>query len=62
MNPLAFQKCTVSNYVPDMDEGKSRETANERDTDNQQHVIVRNSSKPRVLHITPVAAAAASTY
>lgn len=62
MNPLAFQKCTVSNYVPDMDEGKSRATANERDTDNQQHGIVRNSSKPRVLHITPVAAAAASTY
>lgn len=24
MNPLAFQKCTVSDHVPDMDEGKSR--------------------------------------
>lgn len=62
MNPLAFQKCTVSEHVPDMDEGKSRVTANKRDSDNQQRGIARNSSRPRVLHITPVAAAAASAY
>ncbi|PHT89221.1 hypothetical protein T459_04334 [Capsicum annuum] len=29
MNPLAFQKCTVSDHVPDIDEGKSRVTAKE---------------------------------
>ncbi|KAK4710053.1 hypothetical protein R3W88_004566 [Solanum pinnatisectum] len=62
MNPLAFQKCTVSDHVPDMDEGKSRMTANKRDSDNHQHGIVHNSSEPRGLHITPVAAAAALTY
>ncbi|KAH0717078.1 hypothetical protein KY285_013109 [Solanum tuberosum] len=59
MNPLAFQKCTVSDHVPDMDEGKS---ANKRDSDNQQHGIVHNSSEHRRLHIAPVAAAAALTY
>ncbi|XP_049383919.1 uncharacterized protein At1g65710-like [Solanum stenotomum] len=62
MNPLAFQKCTVSDHVPDMDEGKSRMTANKRDSDNQQHGIVHNSSERRGLHIAPVAAAAALTY
>lgn len=62
MNPLAFQKCTVSDHVPDMDEGKSRVTANKRDSDNQQRGMVRNSGEPRGLRRTPVAAAAASTY
>ncbi|XP_004231629.2 uncharacterized protein At1g65710-like [Solanum lycopersicum] len=62
MNPLAFQKCTVSDHVPDMDDGKSRMTANKRDSDNQQHGIVHNSSEPRGLHISPMAAAAALTY
>ncbi|MCD9560087.1 hypothetical protein HAX54_018529, partial [Datura stramonium] len=62
MNPLAFQKCTVSDHVLDMDEGKSRVTANKRDSDNKQRGIVRNSGESRGLHITPVAAAAASTY
>ncbi|CAN4105409.1 unnamed protein product [Withania somnifera] len=47
MNPLAFQKCTVSDH---------------RDSDNQQHGIVSNSGEPRGLHITPVEATAASTY
>ncbi|XP_009784221.1 uncharacterized protein At1g65710 [Nicotiana tabacum] len=61
VNPLAFQKHTVSEYGHDMDEDKRRMTANTRDSDNQQHGIGRNRT-PRGPHTISMAAAAASTY
>ncbi|XP_016505055.2 uncharacterized protein LOC107822983 [Nicotiana tabacum] len=61
VNPLAFQKHTVSEYGRDLDEDKRRITANTRDSDNQQRGIGRNRT-PRGPHTISMAAAAASTY